>query len=148
MNDYGRSLLPRARREKAKTLIKDAPSRARLRAPASRPKVATKASRKPKTAVPKTAVPRGTATRDPRRTSAAVLAAAVKEFSEKGFGGARVNRIAARAKVNKRMLYHYFGGKEALYLAVLEGVYVAIRSAEHRLHLADRGPVEGMRTLI
>jgi AcrR family transcriptional regulator len=143
MNDYGRSLPPRARGKKDKILIKDAPSRARLRAPAPRPKVATKTSRKPKTAAP-----RGTSTRDPRRTSAAILAAAVKEFSEKGFGGARINRIAARAKVNKRMLYHYFGGKEALYLAVLEGVYVAIRSAEHRLHLADRGPVEGMRTLI
>jgi AcrR family transcriptional regulator len=46
------------------------------------------------------------------------------------------------------MLYHYFGGKDALYLAVLEGAYVAIRSAETRLHLADRDPIEGMRELI
>jgi AcrR family transcriptional regulator len=88
------------------------------------------------------------ATRDPQRTSAAILAAAVKEFSEKGFGGARINTIASRANINKRMLYHYFGGKDALYVAVLEGAYVAIRSAETRLHLADRDPIEGMRELI
>ena len=45
------------------------------------------------------------------------------------------------------MLYHYFGDKEALYLAVLESGYVGIRSAERRLHLTDRDPVEGLREL-
>jgi AcrR family transcriptional regulator len=91
---------------------------------------------------------RNARTRDPQNTSAAILAAAVKEFSEKGYGGARVNMIAARANINKRMLYHYFGDKDALYLAVLEGAYISIRSAENRLHLADRDPVESMRQLI
>jgi AcrR family transcriptional regulator len=90
----------------------------------------------------------GATSRDPQRTSAAILAAAVKEFTEKGFSGARINRIAERANINKRMLYHYFGAKDALYLAVLEGAYVAIRSAERGLHLADRDPVEGMRALV
>ncbi len=85
--------------------------------------------------------------RNPGRTSAAILAASVREFAEKGYGGARINEIARRTGVNKRMLYHYFGGKEALYLAVLEGNYVAIRSAETRLHLADRDPVAGMQEL-
>jgi AcrR family transcriptional regulator len=94
------------------------------------------------------APPRDARTRDPQNTSAAILAAAVKEFSEKGYGGARINTIAARANINKRMLYHYFGGKDALYLAVLEGAYVSIRSAENRLHLRDLDPVEGMRELI
>jgi AcrR family transcriptional regulator len=89
----------------------------------------------------------GRTTRDPERTSAAILAASVREFTDKGYGGARINEIAKRAGVNKRMLYHYFGGKEALYLAVLEGAYVAIRSAETRLHLADQDPVDGMREL-
>lgn len=89
----------------------------------------------------------GRVTRDPVRTSAAILAASVREFTEKGYGGARINEIAKRAGVNKRMLYHYFGGKEALYLAVLEGAYVAVRSAETRLNLADRDPVDGMREL-
>ena len=64
---------------------------------------------------------RGAGSRDPERTSASILAAAVKEFTEKGYSGARIDSIAARAGANKRMIYHYFGDKEALYLAVLEG---------------------------
>jgi AcrR family transcriptional regulator len=94
------------------------------------------------------AATRDARTRDPQSTSAAILAAAVEEFSEMGYGAARINTIAARANINKRMLYHYFGGKDALYLAVLEGAYVSIRSAENRLHFADLDPVEGMRQLI
>jgi AcrR family transcriptional regulator len=86
--------------------------------------------------------------RDPERTSAAILAAAVHEFSLKGYEGARVDAIARRAGINKRMLYHYFGGKDGLYLAVLEGRYAAIRSAETLLDLTRRDPVEGMRDLI
>ena len=86
--------------------------------------------------------------RDPESTSAAILAAAVREFTERGYEGARVDNIASRAGVNKRMLYHYFGNKQALYVAVLEGTYTAIRSAEHGLHLIDRDPVEGMTDLV
>ncbi|KJV06595.1 TetR family transcriptional regulator [Elstera litoralis] len=85
--------------------------------------------------------------RDPERTAAAILAAAMREFAENGYGGARINEIAARADVNKRMLYHYYGGKDALYLAVLEATYVGIRSAEVDLHLTDRDPVEAIREL-
>ncbi len=85
--------------------------------------------------------------RDPERTAAAILAAATREFAEKGYGGARINEIAARADVNKRMLYHYYGGKDSLYLAVLEATYIGIRSAEVDLHLTDRPPVEAMREL-
>jgi AcrR family transcriptional regulator len=92
--------------------------------------------------------PRSPAQRDPDRTRAAILAAATAEFSAKGLDGARVDAIARRAGVNKRMLYHYFGDKEALYLAVLESSYAAIRSAELELHLADQHPVEGMRMLV
>ena len=88
------------------------------------------------------------ATRDPERTSAAILAASVKEFTEKGYEGARIDNIARRAGVNKRMLYHYFGNKEALYVAVLEGTYTAIRSAERSLRLPERDPVEAMRDLV
>jgi AcrR family transcriptional regulator len=86
--------------------------------------------------------------RDPERTAAAILEAAVQEFSQKGYEGARVDAIARRARINKRMLYHYFGGKEGLYLAVLEGRYAGIRSAEQLLDLTHREPVEGMRNLI
>ena len=99
----------------------------------------------PSAAWPATSTQR--ATRNPQRTSAAILAAATKEFTERGFGGARIDQIAARARINKRMLYHYYGGKEALYIAVLESAYVGIRSAEAELDLENRDPAEAMRHL-
>ena len=60
-----------------------------------------------------------TASRDPERTSGRILTAALSEFAAHGFAGARVDAIARRAGTNKRMLYHYFGDKEALFRAVL-----------------------------
>jgi AcrR family transcriptional regulator len=63
---------------------------------------------------------KGSATpRNPERSKARILAAALKEFAAKGFAGARVDAIARRASINKRMLYHYFGDKEELFKAVL-----------------------------
>jgi AcrR family transcriptional regulator len=88
------------------------------------------------------------AARDPERTRAAILAAATAEFTAKGLTGARVDAIAKSAGANKRMIYHYFGDKDGLYLAVLETTYAAIRTAELELHLGDRDPVEGMRELV
>jgi AcrR family transcriptional regulator len=86
--------------------------------------------------------------RDPERTQAQILAAATAEFTAKGLGGARVDEIARRARVNKRMIYHYFGDKDGLYLAALETAYAGIRTAELGLHLSDKDPVEGMRELV
>src|SRR5882757_3235932 len=57
--------------------------------------------------------------RDPQRTRERILSAALAEFAAKGFAGARVDLIARRADINKRMLYHYFGNKEKLFRAVL-----------------------------
>jgi TetR/AcrR family transcriptional regulator len=57
--------------------------------------------------------------RDPQRTRDRILAAALAEFSAHGFAGARVARIARRARVNKRMLYHYFGNKASLFREIL-----------------------------
>ena len=57
--------------------------------------------------------------RDPERTRGRILAAALQEFAAKGFAGARVARIARRARVNKRMLYHYFGNKDGLFREIL-----------------------------
>jgi AcrR family transcriptional regulator len=61
----------------------------------------------------------GAATRNPSRSRERILAAALKEFAAKGFAGARVDLIARRAAINKRMLYHYFGNKEHLFREVL-----------------------------
>src|ERR1035441_3204169 len=59
------------------------------------------------------------AERNPERTRERILSAALKEFAANGFAGARVDAIAGRAAINKRMLYHYFGDKEGLFKAVL-----------------------------
>lgn len=53
--------------------------------------------------------------RDPERTKARILDAAMEEFSAKGFAGARVSEIAARAGVNQQLIAYYFDGKEGLY---------------------------------
>src|SRR5258708_2954250 len=91
---------------------------------------------------------RGSGPRDPERTSASILAAAITEFTEKGYAGARIDAIALRSGANKRMIYHYFGDKEGLYLAVVESAYVGIRSAEAELRLTDLEPVEAIERLV
>ncbi len=48
-----------------------------------------------------------------------ILAAAEREFAAAGFAGARMERIAAAAKVNKQLLFHYFDSKEGLFAAAL-----------------------------
>src|SRR5256714_4466701 len=98
------------------------------------------------------AVPADTAvelrTRDADRTQQEILAAAMTEFSQHGFGGARIDGIAERAGVNKRLIYYYFGSKEALFLAVLEQTYADIRSAERALHLENLAPADAVRRLV
>jgi AcrR family transcriptional regulator len=74
------------------------------------------------------------ATRDPQRTRDRILAAALAEFSAKGFAGARINSISRGARVNKRMLYHYFGDKEDLYREVLR------RKIEQRAGFVESTP--------
>ena len=86
--------------------------------------------------------------RDPAKNQQRILKAATVEFARAGLGGARVDRIAARAGANKRMLYYYYGNKEALFLAVMEASYESIRNAERGLHLAEVAPEEGIRRLV
>jgi len=88
------------------------------------------------------------AQRDAERTRLAILEAATAAFVARGLDAASVNEIAARAGVNKRMLYHYFGNKEALYVAVLERTYSGIRRAEVELKLGDLAPEAAMRRLV
>ena len=80
--------------------------------------------------------------------SEAILTAAIAEFFEHGFGGARVDAIAARAKTNKRYLYVYVGNKEAIWLAALSRVYETMRAGERELKLENVPPDQGMRQLI
>ena len=86
--------------------------------------------------------------RDAAATRARILDAATEEFCAKGYDGARMEQIVARADCNIRMAYHYFGRKEDLYLAVLERAYEVVRSREAELDLKHLEPVNGMRALI
>ena len=86
--------------------------------------------------------------RDPERTRARILEAATAEFAHYGLGGARVDRIARRAGANKRMLYYYFGSKDALFLAALEESYTRIRGAERELDLEHTDPREALKRLV
>lgn len=86
--------------------------------------------------------------RDAGQTRKRILDAATAEFARKGLGGARVDAIAARAKANKRMIYHYFGSKEDLFNAVLENAYLGIRAAEQQLKLEELPPEEAMAKLV
>ena len=86
--------------------------------------------------------------RQPEETRQRLLEAAWTEFSAKGLGGARVDAIALRAGANKRMIYHYFGSKAGLYLAVLELAYDRIRGHERALAVEDVAPAEGIARLV
>jgi AcrR family transcriptional regulator len=86
--------------------------------------------------------------RDADRSQLAILASARDEFSARGLAGARMDSIAERAGLNKRLIYYYFGSKDDLFLAVLERVYADIRAAEQRLHLDEIEPVEAIRQLV
>jgi AcrR family transcriptional regulator len=81
-------------------------------------------------------------------TKANILAAATREFARYGLGGARVDRIAQRARANKRMLYYYYGDKDGLFLAALEDRYAHIRNAERSLKLEHLDPREAVRRLV
>jgi TetR/AcrR family transcriptional regulator len=86
--------------------------------------------------------------RDPAATRTKLLAAARREFAEHGLAGARGDDIAARAGVNKQLVYHYFGDKDAIYLAVLEWVYEEIRAQERALNLEGLPPEKAIKKLI
>jgi AcrR family transcriptional regulator len=85
--------------------------------------------------------------RDAERTRAELLDIATHAFAESGYSGTRVDEIAARTRTTKRMIYYYFGGKEGLYLAVLERAYRGIREAEQAVHVGDLPPVEALRRI-
>lgn len=78
-------------------------------------------------------------TRDPEATKQRILDAALREFSDKGIAGARVDAIAARANVNKRMLYYYFGSKEGLFREILQRRADESSDALRDTHVAGPG---------
>jgi AcrR family transcriptional regulator len=106
------------------------------------PKVANKQHSKPP-------APRGRRTRAVAEgTIANIVEVATEAFARDGLSGARIDEIAARTRTSKRMIYYHFGGKEALYLAVLEAAYRRLRSAELGLDLEATPPDQALRQLI
>ncbi|MEH3106926.1 MAG: TetR/AcrR family transcriptional regulator [Sphingomonas fennica] len=116
------------------------PETAAREAPApAAPRSARPAARQPAEAAPRV--------RDAAATRKRILEAAIDEFAERGFSGARIDSIAQRSSANMRMIYHYYGNKEDLYVYVLDHVYEDIRRREASLNLSDLGPFEAMMKL-
>jgi len=87
-------------------------------------------------------------TNDPVRTMADIVEVATREFADKGLAGARIDVIADAMRTSKRMIYYYFGSKEALYIVVLEEAYRRMRAIEAELHLDDLPPEDALRKLV
>jgi len=81
-------------------------------------------------------------------TRDSILQAARAEFAAAGLGGARVDDIAERSGSNKRMIYHYFGGKDDLFAEVIAAEYESIRTRETELNLEALPPMEAMSKLV
>lgn len=86
--------------------------------------------------------------RDAEASKRRILEAALKEFSDHGLAGARIDVIADRARVSKPMIYTYFGDKNDLYKAALRESYVQIRSGERELNTEGMSPEAAVRELV
>src|SRR5690349_16616835 len=97
------------------------------------PRTETAAMRKPKA---------------PAANRARMVQAAIDEFASRGFKGASMDAIAARTHTTRALINYYFGGKERLYIAVLEQVYAEIREAEAALDLDHLEPQAAIRQIV
>jgi AcrR family transcriptional regulator len=95
---------------------------------------------------PQRAAVSGGARRDPEATRRRILAAATREFSREGYGGARGARIARQAGCSERMVYYYYGSKRGLFRAVLEAIYLKLREFEYSLELDHLPPGLALRS--
>jgi len=86
--------------------------------------------------------------RNPDRTRRRILQAAIRLFATHGFHAVSVDQIVGRARVNKRMVYHYFGSKDALFEAALSEVYQRIESIEFHAVERGRSPREKLSRLL
>ena len=77
-----------------------------------------------------------------------LLTAALREFGDKGFAGARVDKITREANANKQLVYHYFGNKEALFKIVLELSYREYSANALRLSIENLDAKTALRRFI
>jgi AcrR family transcriptional regulator len=87
-------------------------------------------------------------TRDPALAQSTILRIARAHFVSRGFAGARVDEIAADSGYSKAMIYHYYGNKQNLYVAVLEEVYKHFVAPRRVLNLAEVGPMRALEAFI
>jgi AcrR family transcriptional regulator len=85
--------------------------------------------------------------RDAERTRQEILDEATREFADRGFAGGRIDEIAERTRTTKRMIYYYYGGKEQLFVAVLQRAYAEIRAAEQQIDVDHLPPADAIRRL-
>ena len=86
--------------------------------------------------------------KQPEVNRARIVKAAIEEFAARGFKGASMDAIAARTHTTRALINYYFGGKEKIYLAVLEQVYAEIRHAESFLDLQHLAPVDAILRIV
>ncbi|MCC7417132.1 MAG: TetR/AcrR family transcriptional regulator [Acidobacteria bacterium] len=86
--------------------------------------------------------------RRPRVTPEQILDAATREFAERGFAGARVDRIARRAGVNKAMLYYHFRSKQTLYRRLLRRAFSQAGARIQRIADSDAPPFEQLDRVV
>ena len=84
----------------------------------------------------------------PEANRARIVCAAIDEFAARGFKGASMDAIAARTDTTRALINYHFGGKEKIYLAVLEHVYSEIRQAEGLLDLDHLDPASAIRRIV
>jgi AcrR family transcriptional regulator len=86
--------------------------------------------------------------KQPEANRARIVKAAIEEFAARGFKGASMDNIAARTHTTRALINYYFGGKEKIYLAVLERVYGEIRHAESFLDLEHHAPADAILRIV
>lgn len=77
-----------------------------------------------------------------------ISAAAAEEFAKRGFAGARVERIAAAARVNKQLVFYYFHSKRGLFQAVLKRGVSDLESALAAISVGEGRPLERLRGIL
>ena len=107
-------------------------------------KKSTRQTEAPKKRKKRLGPPLGPRAENAAETKARILAVAVDHFSRLGFSGARTEAISKDADIGNRMIYHYFGGKEGLYVAALDHVLSELRSEELKLDLSGHPPLDGL----
>jgi TetR/AcrR family transcriptional regulator len=81
-------------------------------------------------------------------TKQRILDVATQQFSAKGYDGARIDDIMRLSKVSKNLIYHYFGSKEKLFIAVLELAYRGMHEYQMTWPLEVSSPIDGIRKLV